>query len=78
MNAVIEPPPVILTTVRTQGGKGRRVVALGPDFRQDDGAQHSALVSIMSDDDIYVSIDGHGYDACDRASAVLSFFANLR
>jgi len=37
-----------------------------------------ALVSIMSDDDIHVSINGHGHDAFDRASAVLSFFANLR
>jgi len=32
------PTPVILTKVRTQGTKGQPFVALGPDFRQDDGA----------------------------------------
>ncbi len=32
------PTPVILTKVRTQGTKGPPFVALGPDFRQDDGA----------------------------------------
>ena len=32
------PAPVILTNVRIQGTKGQPFVALGPDFRQDDGA----------------------------------------
>ncbi len=30
--------PVILTKVRTQGTKGQPFMALGPDFRQDDGS----------------------------------------
>ena len=32
------PAPVILTKVRTQGNRLLPFVALGPDFRQDDGS----------------------------------------
>ncbi len=34
--------PVILTKVRTQGTEEQPSVALGPDFRQDDGSELAA------------------------------------
>jgi len=42
------PRPVILTKVRTQGYRVQRCVALGPDFRQDDGVFVAAPATVTA------------------------------